>query len=40
MPQFVLQVLLGRATDGVHVDIDLSKGGYATTISRRQVSYC
>ncbi|KAJ1401333.1 SMAD/FHA domain superfamily [Sesbania bispinosa] len=30
------EVLLGRATDSFHVDIDLSKGGYANTISRRQ----
>ncbi|KAL1329704.1 uncharacterized protein LOC107624899 isoform X2 [Arachis ipaensis] len=30
------EVLLGRATEGVSVDIDLGKGGYANKISRRQ----
>ncbi|XP_057743226.1 uncharacterized protein LOC130961386 [Arachis stenosperma] len=30
------EVLLGRATEGVPVDIDLGKGGYANKISRRQ----
>ncbi|XP_057727777.1 uncharacterized protein LOC130943776 [Arachis stenosperma] len=30
------EVLLGRATQGVPVDIDLGKGGYANKISRRQ----
>jgi len=39
MAQFILQVLLGRATEGFPVDIDLSKGGYSNSISRRQVSY-
>ena len=39
MSQFILQVLLGRATEGVPVDIDLGKGGHGNAISRRQVSY-
>lgn len=39
MAQFILQVLLGRAAEGVPVDIDLSKEGNANTISRRQVCY-
>ncbi|CAI8600075.1 unnamed protein product [Vicia faba] len=30
------EVLLGRATEGVHVDIDLGKGGGTNLISRRQ----
>ncbi|MED6118369.1 hypothetical protein PIB30_002076 [Stylosanthes scabra] len=30
------EVLLGRATEGVPVDIDLGKGGHANKISRRQ----
>ncbi|KAK7409938.1 hypothetical protein VNO78_00354 [Psophocarpus tetragonolobus] len=30
------EVLLGRATEGVPVDIDLSKGGHGNAISRRQ----
>ncbi|BAT77719.1 hypothetical protein LR48_Vigan09g028800 [Vigna angularis] len=30
------EVLLGRATEGFPVDIDLSKGGYSNSISRRQ----
>ncbi|KAK7351732.1 hypothetical protein VNO77_11393 [Canavalia gladiata] len=30
------EVLLGRATEGVPVDIDLGKGGYSNAISRRQ----
>ncbi|XP_027356211.1 uncharacterized protein LOC113865691 [Abrus precatorius] len=30
------EVLLGRATEGVPVDIDLGKGGYGNAISRRQ----
>ncbi|XLS50409.1 hypothetical protein HN51_011086 [Arachis hypogaea] len=34
--QFLLQVLLGRATEGVLVDIDLGKGSYANKISRYQ----
>lgn len=32
-----LQVLLGRSTDDVDVDIDLRKEGRANKISRRQV---
>jgi len=38
---FVQQVVLGRATNDVHVDIDLGKEGeeVATKISRRQVSF-
>lgn len=39
MAQFMLQVLLGRATESVPVDIDLGKEGYANKISRRQVSF-
>ncbi|XP_045805998.1 uncharacterized protein LOC123898987 [Trifolium pratense] len=30
------EVLLGRATEGAHVDIDLGKGGCSNLISRRQ----
>lgn len=32
-----LQVLLGRATEDVNVDIDLGREGCANKISRRQV---
>lgn len=39
MVQFILQVLLGRATEGIPVDIDLGKGGQGNAISRRQVSF-
>lgn len=39
MDQIIAQVLLGRATESVHVDIDLGKGGCAHAISRRQVGY-
>ena len=34
-----LQVILGRATIDVDVDIDLGREGRANTISRRQVRY-
>lgn len=36
----LIQVSLGRATEEVHVDIDLSKEGKANKISRRQVLAC
>jgi len=39
MAQIILQVLVGRSTEGFHVDIDLGKGGCANLISRRQVGY-
>jgi hypothetical protein len=39
MAQIILQVLLGRATEGAYVDIDLGKGGCSNLISRRQVGY-
>lgn len=36
----ISQVILGRATNDVHVDIDLGKEGQvATRISRRQVRF-
>jgi hypothetical protein len=35
-----MQVSLGRETEEVHVDIDLSKEGKANKISRRQVLAC
>lgn len=35
-----LQVLLGRSTDDIDVDIDLGKEGRANKISRRQVWLC
>ena len=34
-----LQVILGRATTDVDVDIDLGREGRANKISRRQVGY-
>lgn len=34
-----LQVLLGRATEDVIVDIDLGREGRANKISRRQVGF-
>lgn len=34
-----LQVLLGRATEDVVVDIDLGREGHANKISRRQVRF-
>jgi len=33
MAEFILQVLLGRATESVPVDIDLGKGGHGNAIS-------
>lgn len=35
----LMQVLLGRSTDDIDVDIDLRKEGLANKISRRQVGY-
>jgi hypothetical protein len=35
-----MQVILGRETGEVHVDIDLGKEGKANKISRRQVLAC
>jgi hypothetical protein len=35
-----MQVSIGRETEEVHVDVDLSKEGKANKISRRQVLAC